>query len=278
MKFILLIITITIILSDPKKILELNNESFNKIVEDNRYNYKKMLLIIFYANNCSNCYEALNIINNDLIDEYKYNDKIEFGKVNCDLEENIWINIRFNITRIPYIILIKGNFYYELNSNYDKYELNKFINGEKNLNDLIKLPNDINTFQKILIIINQIYNNSNQFSQKYFNINININFILFLLILLIILFFWLFLYLFKLCCCYICFCKICRKKKQKRKNNKIIKKEDLSNISSDLSQGEIDYLLNPDINSSELNDSSFFNEQMSDEEFNKKYNKKKKNE
>lgn len=274
MRIVLLIIAINILLVLPKKILELNNESFNRIVELNKYHKNKKLLIIFYSKNCYNCEEAINIISNDIIERYNYDDKIDFGMVDCDLRENIWLNIRFNISRVPYIILIKGNYFYELNSNYDKYELDYFINDIKEKKDLIQLPDDIDIFTKRIIILNHTINYFRDYFQYYFNININKNIIIFILILLLIVLIWIIKYIIEYFCCKIVFCRICRKTEEKKV---IITQvyEDLSGISDNVSGSKLESEEedNNSMHTSELSD-SLFNQEIEEIQVIKKYKQK----
>ena len=235
MKIVLFILFIEILLIFPKKILELNNESFNKLLEQHKYDKNKKLFLVFYTKNCKNCKEAINVIN-DIIDKYKYDKAIDFGKVDCDLRENIWLNLRFNITRIPYIILIvNGNIFYELNSNYDRFEISHFINDAKNNKDSLKIPNDIDIYKKRIIVLNYTINYIRQFFKYHFNINISKNFIIFILILLLLTFLYIIIDVLKYCCSNIILCGKCRKKNENPEKKKI---EDLSGISSNVSGSE----------------------------------------
>lgn len=240
----LLFILIQILLCMSKKIIEINNESFNRLVESNKYDNNKKIFVIFYTNNCNPCMEALSVINNNILNEYKYDNKIDFCKVNCDLKENIWLNIRFNITRIPYIILINGNYFYELNSNYDKYELNSFINDKKDKSELIKIPKDISLIKKRIIVINHTINYINHYFKSHYYIEININIIIFVFILffilLLILFLWLLKYILVYCCCNLCLGKICKKKKENREIIEITRVENMTKINSDVSESELE--------------------------------------
>ena len=277
MRIGLLIIAINILLILPKKILELNNESFNRLVESYKYNKYKKLLVIFYTNNCYNCKEAINIITNDIIERYKYDDKIDFGKVDCDLRENIWLNIRFNISRIPYIILIKGNYFYELNSNYDKYELDYFINDIKGKKDLIKLPDDIDIFKKRIIILKYTINYFRDYFQYYLNISISQNCIIFILVILLIILLWVIKNIITFFCCKMLFCRICGKTKEKKV---VITQvyEDLSGISSNVSGSKIEseeYDNNSNHTSDDISD-SLYNKEIEESEIEEKYKIKKK--
>ena len=271
MKITFLILLNLLLLCKSTTILELNEESLNNLIESNLNDKNKILLIIFYANNCENCQEALNIISNDIINEYKDN-KIQFGKINCDLGENIWLNIRFNITRIPYIILIKGNNYYELNSNYDKYEIYRFINDKKDKIELLNIPNKINLIKKILIIINLAHYNTNIYSKKYFNTKISINLMIFMIILLFIIFFWIIYYIVIFCCCNLRFYKFWKKNKNKE-TIEIIKSDNISQVTSDVSGSDLGSQVDSDMNISGLSD-SIFKEEIDEKEKKKKKKKK----
>jgi len=271
MKIAFLFLINILLIYESTIITELNEESLNNLIESNINDKNKILLIIFYANNCENCQEALNIIYNDIINEYK-NNKIQFGKINCDLRENIWLNIRFNITRIPYIILVKGNNYYELNSNYDKYEINSFINDKKDKIELLNIPNKINLIKKILIIINLAHYSTNIYSQKYFNTKISINIILFIIILFFIIIFWIIYYIFILCCCNLFFFKF-RKKNKNKELIEIIKCENVSQATSDVSGSDLGSQVDSYMNISGLSD-SIFKEEIDEKEIIRKYKKK----
>ena len=255
---ILLLIIINIYFSFGKNILELNNESFNKLVESNKYDKNKKLLVIFYTKNCKYCQEALNVLTNEIINKSQHDNKIDFGKVNCDLRENIWLNMRFNITRIPYIILVKGKYFYELNSNYDKYELDYFINNPKENKDMILIPNDISIVQKRTIVINYFFNHINDFFTSNFNISLNKNIIIFMLVLIFILFLWFMKWILMLCCYNIFLCKKYRKK--------TVEDVDQSAISSVLSGSKLSSKENGNSSeSSELSEDPF-NEEMEESE------------
>ena len=281
MKYTLFIIIIKILFSLSKTFLELNNDSFNELVEKNKHNKNKKLLVIFYTKNCYNCQEAIRIITNDIFNEYKNNNKIEFGMVDCDLRENIWLNIRFNITRIPYIIIIKGNYFYELKSNYDKFELNYFINEQKDRRELLEIPEDISLIQKRIIIMRYTYIYINQYFESKYNITIHKNIIIFIFILFLILLLWLLFYLFSFCCWNLCFYKICKRKKVKRQIVQVIKEESISKISSNVSGSDIiskeegNNNVNNDSDSSYISD-SYFNKEIDRNIIEQKYYYKKK--
>jgi hypothetical protein len=285
-----LILILKIILSLSNTFIELNNDSFNELVEKNKYDKNKKLLVIFYTKNCYNCNEAIRIITNDILNEYRYDTKIQFAKVDCDLRENIWLNIRFNITRIPYIIIIRGNYFYELQSNYDTFELNYFINEQRDIKDISVIPKDISTIQKRIIIMRYTITYINKYFESRLNMTFNKNTIIFIFILFLILFLWILFYLIKLCCyalcgeCLKCFGLICKRKNNDKTGIKVIKEVSYSKISKkiiDISENELgskedenDIDNDNGDDSLSLNDNSF-NKEINSNDIKKKYFKAK---
>ena len=106
--FYIFISILSLIFSFTGQISEINHDSFKSYIESNRYNENKKLLLIFYKQNSTLCEEAINAIEKYIIQDYNSESEIEFGKINLDLDNNIWLYLQFNITRIPYVILIKG--------------------------------------------------------------------------------------------------------------------------------------------------------------------------
>jgi len=282
-----LILILKIILSLSNTFIELNNDSFNELVKKYKYDENKKLLVIFYTKNCYNCNEAIRIITNDILNEYKYDTKIQFAKVDCDLRENIWLNIRFNITRIPYIIIITENYFYELKSNYDKFELNYFINEQRGLKDLTPIPKDISIIQKRIIIMRYTITYINQYFESRFNMTFNKNTIVFIFILFLILFLWILFYLIKLCCyglwgkCLKCFGLICKRKNNDKIGIKVIKEVSYTKISKkniDIGESELGSKEDEndiDNDNGDGDDSLSLNDTSFNKEINRNYIKKK---
>ena len=289
---LILILKILLSLSNTNTFIELNNDSFNELVKKYKCDENKKLLVIFYTKNCYNCNEAIRIITNDILNEYRYDNKIQFAKVDCDLRENIWLNIRFNITRIPYIIIITGNYFYELKSNYDTFELNYFINEQRGLKDLTRIPKDISIIQKRIIIMRYTITYINQYFESRFNMTFNKNTIIFIFVLFLILFLCILFYLIKWCCyglwgeCLRCFGLICKRKNNDKTVIKVIKEDSYTKISKkiiDISENELgskedeNDIDNDNDNcddSLSLNDNSF-NKEINSNDIKKKYFKAK---
>ena len=207
-----------IALSSTKQIMEINRDSFKSYMESNKYNNRTKLLLIFYKNNSNFSEEALNIIEKDVAKEYGTESGVNFGKINIDEKSNLWLNLQFNIKRIPYIILIKGNYFYELNQKPDKYSLRDLINLEKEDSEKNRVPDEINTIRKILIIFNLTIKFFRNIFYNIFKIRLNKNIIIFIFIIILSLLIWLIKIFIVFVCSFLCF-------KSTQKKNIIIKKE-----------------------------------------------------
>jgi ABC-type bacteriocin/lantibiotic exporter with double-glycine peptidase domain len=77
------------------------------------------------------------------------NGKISFGVINLDRQSNFWIGYKFNITQIPYILLIEGGKMYQFKEQFDEMKVVQFIDEEKNIEDALDIPEDVGLSKKI---------------------------------------------------------------------------------------------------------------------------------
>jgi len=88
----------------------LNDNNFDSLVKngkDNRW------LIIFFIESCYHCERAIQVLKNILYkNQFSSVNNIKFGQI--DISKNSKTNFRFNITEVPYIILIENNSMIEL--------------------------------------------------------------------------------------------------------------------------------------------------------------------
>lgn len=97
-----------------------NFDSFVKYGKDNRW------LIIFFIESCYHCERAIQVLNNILYkNQFRSINNIKFGQI--DISINSKTNYRFNITEVPYIILIENNSMVELLDYPNEGNLLKFI-------------------------------------------------------------------------------------------------------------------------------------------------------
>ena len=279
MKFSFYLITflsfLKIVNSSTQKISEINYASFRKYIKDN-----KKLLIIFYLKNNIFCEKALKTIENEIISDYNDESGIKFGKINVDSEN--MLSHKFNITKIPTIILIQEDYFYELDQKPDKYSIKDLIDLPKDNTKGKKIPEHFSIIEKILNIIEMTVNYIFKLVYSIFKIRLNKNIIIFILILI----FFIFLWLIQKILCFICCCKFCRKcKNKKKKKNQIneydgenyqISKEEIDKESSEISGDDNVNKVDDNSNNNIINKSeikNIFNEDISEEQILKKKEK-----
>ena len=272
MKFSFYLITLfsflKIINSSTRKIDEINSTSFHTYINENKDNENKKFLVIFYIKNNTFCKQALNTIENEVIKDYNDESGLLFGKI--DINSEYLLSYHFNATKIPYIILIQGEYFYELRQKPDKYSIKDLIDLPMDNSEKKKIP-EINFNKKLFDIIVMTINNISEGFYSLFKIRLNKNIIIFVLILI----FFGFLWLIQKILCFICCCRLCCKCKRKKKkenviniNNNEISKEEIEEQSSGVSgsdNGNKENENNNIINKISIND-DIFNNQISEEE------------
>ena len=103
------------------KIHDLNDLFFDYKIRDGKiYRW----FILFYSKTCGHCMRAKREIKK-VFEDLKSNDTLRFAQI--EAYDNTMTNVRFNITGVPYIIVVENNTMYELDL-YPNYEnLKKFI-------------------------------------------------------------------------------------------------------------------------------------------------------
>ena len=123
--------------------------SVTNLIETKNIKY----LVVFYINSCPYCKESLKIINKYVIKNYKNNENIFFGKVNCN--QNTYLSIQFNITYIPYIVLFENKKMFVYKGNFDKQNFIQFIDSEKYAEDGLNIPENISNIQYLIRMFNE---------------------------------------------------------------------------------------------------------------------------
>lgn len=229
--YILLIILITLLsnISSSKKVMILEADQLDSQIKiASESNYK--LFLLFYANNCQYCTMALKILKNQIVKNFEDEDEISFGSINLDEQKNIWLGLRFNVTRIPYVVLIENKKMYLYNYNFDEKAVINFINEEKNIEDALDIPEEMTFFWKLKSAMDELNENIEKILEKF---GVNKTFGMKLAYILIILAIILFLYLENklIDCCRNYFCN-------KRVNINEIKNEDEINKNNDKNEKE----------------------------------------
>ena len=101
-------------------------------------------LIVFYMHTCPYCKTAIDAINK-FTDKNKDNDKqhqIKLGKVECD--DNMFFCSRFNVTQVPYIVIIQNQKLYECSRTLiNEQSISNFITEEKSIDRGKDIPRSI---------------------------------------------------------------------------------------------------------------------------------------
>lgn len=152
-KFILLISILIcsslVINSTNIEVRNITDSNFDQEVNDGRTN---SWLVMFYLNTCPHCKVAkeglYKIAKNE---ELTSEDKVRIGKVECSA--NVMSCMRFNVTRVPYIVLIEDQKLFELNTYATEHTMLKLITEEKLLDSAKEIPDSlgyVGLFFKIL--------------------------------------------------------------------------------------------------------------------------------
>lgn len=149
-----------------KNLIELNGPNFDLNVISNK-NIK--WFIIFFTANCPYCHHCVKLLNDKIIDHYESSSNIKFGVVNLDHQQNVWLGVRFNITRIPYIIFIENNLMYQFNQQFDERVVYKFIDEEKNFEDSSPVPEETTVIKKASLIYEELTERVRIFFQEKFD-------------------------------------------------------------------------------------------------------------
>ncbi len=156
--FFILLITFTFIsyiFSKEIKIYE--GDTFERDLK-NFIQTKTKLFLIFFAKNCEYCGYSVRVLKELIVPHYENDDKISFGVINLDRKSNFWIGLKFNITHIPYIILIEDRKMYLFKEQFEENQVINFINEEKNIEDAFDIPKEITLFSKLKAAIDELSN------------------------------------------------------------------------------------------------------------------------
>ena len=146
--FTSLLFLLNIISIKSKEIKIFEGEAFNQELEKT-IKTKKKLFLIFFAKNCDYCGYSVRVLKERIVQHYEEDNKISFGVINLDRQSNFWIGYKFNITQIPYILLIEGGKMYQFKEQFDEMKVVQFIDEEKNIEDALDIPEDVGLSKKI---------------------------------------------------------------------------------------------------------------------------------
>ena len=147
----------------PDKIYELNDISFDYIIRDGTiYRW----FIIFYSRSCGHCRRAKKEISK-IFNDYKNISNLRFAQI--EAYQNIMTNVRFNISGVPYMILIENDSIYEMElfPNYENLKDFIFTNFSDVEDELKPIPKKVKFAYVAWLILKQnldeLTNNINKF-------------------------------------------------------------------------------------------------------------------
>ena len=132
--------------------------------------------VVFYADSCNYCKQTLKTITNDVLPDYEDSKIYKFGKVDCNKE--VWLALRFNITQIPYIVLIEDGKMFEFKQFTTKEAVETFLEEEKTIEDMIPMPKPMGFMVIMIKMLTESYYLMKETIQKFLDskgLNIKIN-------------------------------------------------------------------------------------------------------
>ena len=140
--------------SSTHSIIKLTDNCFdNKVTPTSN----KKWFIVCYVDTCSYCEQMLRVLVKEVIPNYDNDNSIAFGSIDCN--KNIWLSLRFNITHVPYSVLLDESkqYMYEFKSYSTAELINEFIESDKQEGDRIIIPKPYSYVQAIKTIIVELY-------------------------------------------------------------------------------------------------------------------------
>lgn len=130
------------------KIHELTDSDFESKVN---YGKDNQWLLVFYLESCPHCINAKNAIN-----KYSQNlsdDVLKIGYIECN--GNIFTCLRFNVTKVPLILLAQNETMFELNQYPSENNIKNFISEEKFKESEIDFPKSFGYIEIIFKVIQE---------------------------------------------------------------------------------------------------------------------------
>ena len=134
-----------------EKIHELNDITFDYIIRDGQiYRW----FILFYSRSCGHCKRAKKEILK-IFDTYKNKTNLRFAEI--EAYQNTMTNIRFNVTGVPYMIIVENKSMYEMDlfPNYDNLKDFIFTNFTEVKDDLKPFPRKVKFAYVAWLILKQ---------------------------------------------------------------------------------------------------------------------------
>ena len=147
----------------PNKIYELNDLSFDYIIREGKiYRW----FILFYSRSCGHCKRAKKEIAK-IFNDYKNISNLRFAQL--EAYQNIMTNVRFNVSGVPYMVLVENESIYEMElfPNYENLKNFIFTNFSEVEDELKPIPKKVKFAYVAWLILKQnldeLTNNINKF-------------------------------------------------------------------------------------------------------------------
>ena len=147
----------------PNKIYELNDLSFDYIIREGK---KYRWFILFYSRSCGHCKRAKKEIAK-IFNDYKNISNLRFAQL--EAYQNIMTNVRFNVSGVPYMVLVENQSIYEMElfPNYENLKNFIFTNFSEVEDELKPIPKKVKFAYVAWLILKQnldeLTNNINKF-------------------------------------------------------------------------------------------------------------------
>ena len=168
--FILLFISLLFLLNPSsikaKEIKIFQGDALNQEIQKT-LELNKKLFLVFFAKNCDYCGYSIRILKDRVITHYEDDDNILFGVINLDRQSNYWNGYKFNITQIPFFVLIEGGKMYRYIDVFEEMKVVEFINEEKNVEDALDIPEDVGIIKKVNFFMASLIRNLSEFFGKF---------------------------------------------------------------------------------------------------------------
>ena len=154
MKYHFLIILISLIKLSYNlpndQIYELNDFTFDYLISEGK---KYRWLILFYLSTCGHCEHA----KEEILKIYKNYSETNIRFAKMEIQKSWTASLRFNISGVPYIILVENNKIYELQKYPNDKNLIEFLNTSFNdvKDEIVDFPKQMNLFNVIWGIFSQ---------------------------------------------------------------------------------------------------------------------------
>ena len=163
---LILIFSLIISIKSKKPIMVLEGDQLDYVIKNASITNTKLFLI-FYIPSCIYCKHALKVLNDNIKNNFDEKAPISFGIINLENQTNIWTGLRFNITRIPYIILIEKNKMYYYQNSFEEQSVMNFINEEKNIEDALDIPPPVGFLGKLNAAMKELNEKVETYFGKY---------------------------------------------------------------------------------------------------------------